>query len=74
MYIVIHKYGVEFVVQLFSRQEKKLYQSSRNIDSAYFVAEQRDCLHDCLLQENQLFQVLGYPLVNLQEIYLQFEA
>jgi hypothetical protein len=42
--------------------------------AAYFVAEQRDCLHDCLLQENQLFQALGYLLVNLQEIYLQFEA
>jgi hypothetical protein len=74
MYIVIHKYGAEFMVQLFSRQEKELYHSSRNIDGTYFVAEQRDCPHDCLLQENQLFQALGYLLVNLQEIYLQFEA
>jgi hypothetical protein len=41
---------------------------------AYFVAEQRDCLHDCLLRENPLFQALGYLLVNLQEICLQFEA
>jgi hypothetical protein len=71
---MIHEYGAEFVVQLFSGQEKKLHHSFRNIDSAYFVAEQRDFLHDFLLRENQLFQALGYLLVNLQEICLQFEA